>query len=100
MSIRSICLKHNLTFAVVRRRLKDNGVELRGYDYPKSKEHIEKMNKNRVIRLGVDNPCYKPLSNEEIAQLKHLRFVEGKTIHEIMKIMKINQNKYYDYINK
>lgn len=98
-SIRKICDEFLLSFEKVRRILKENNVKLRGYDYPKTKEHIEKIWANREHLMGEDSPSYKTLSLEEIQMLKHLKFVEKKPIKEIIKIMKISQKKYYEYIN-
>jgi hypothetical protein len=57
------------------------------------------MKRNSNIKSGEENPLFKKLTNVEIEILKKLRFVERKTIKEIMNIMKINQTKYYHYIN-
>lgn len=98
-SIRVICKKYGFSFEVVRNQLKKSGIVFRGYNYPKTKEHIEKIKKNTQIKFGEEHPSFKPLTQEEIKKLKHLRFVEQRSIREIMKIMSINQKKYYYYIN-
>ena len=100
LSIRKIKTKYGLSYEVVRKNLKKSGVELRGYDYPRTKEHIENFKKSRVYVSGEDNPCYKTLGDVELDKLYKLRFVEGRKIRDILKIMKISQKKYYEYINK
>lgn len=98
-SIRTICKKYGFSFEVIRNQLKKSGVVFRGYDYPKTKEHIEKIKKNTQIKFGEEHHSFKPLTQDEIKKLKYLRFVEKKSIRKIMKIMNINQKKYYYYIN-
>jgi hypothetical protein len=99
LSIRKIMDKYLLSFETVRNTLKQNGVVFRGYNYKKSEEHIAKIFKNRVIKYGEENYSFKALSTEEILRLKDLRFNQKKTIKEILTLMKINQAKYYYYIN-
>ena len=53
-----------------------------------------------TYKSGLDNPCYKELSDDEIKLLYKLRFIDCKNIKEILKVMKISQKKYYEYINK
>lgn len=99
LSIRKIKDKYCFSFETVRNTLRENSVVFRGYDYKKSKEHIRKIFKNRVVKYGEEHPSFKILTKEEILNLKDLRFEQKKTIKEILKIMKINQTKYYYYIN-
>ena len=99
LSIRKLSDKYKYSFEVIRNILKKNSVNLRGYNYKKSPEHIAKIFANRVIKYGEENGSFKPLTSEQIIRLKDLRFKERKPIREILKIMKINQQKYYYYIN-
>lgn len=62
--------------------------------------HINKIVASRDYKYGADNPCYKPLTKEKVNTLKDLRFNQNKTIRECIKIMGINQKKYYEYINE
>lgn len=100
LSIRKISKKYGLSYEVSRKKLKNNGVEFRGHNYPRTKEHIENFKKSRNYESGINNPSYKELSDDEIKQLYQLRVVENKKIKDILKIMKISQKKYYEYINK
>lgn len=101
LSIRKIQNIYNISYEVVRKTLKNNGVVFRGYDYPKTKEHIAKTILSRKGKYTkFNNPNYKHLSNDEIEQLYDLRFNKNKKIKDIMTIMGISQSKYYDYINK
>ena len=99
LSIRNIAKKYGLSFEVIRKTLKNNDVSLRGYNYPKTDEHIKKICEHRTYKLGEDNELYKTLTNEEILKLKDLRFNQHKSIKEIIKELKISQKKYYEYIN-
>jgi transposase-like protein len=98
-SIRTIGQKYSLSYEFTRKTIKNSGLNLRGYDYHKSDEHIKKIHENRVYKTGEENNCYKTLSNEEITKLKDLRFNQHKSIRSIIKEMKISQKKYYEYIN-
>ncbi len=99
LSIRTIKEKYSISFNIVRAILRKNNVVFRGYDYPKTREHINSVIKNRVILTGEDSPLFKKLTDEDISKLKKLRFEDHKSIREIVKIMKISQEKYYHYIN-
>ena len=98
-SIRGLKIKYNISFNVIRRLLNENGVKIKGYNYKKSDEHKQKLKESYVAKFGEEHHSFKPLTQEEINKLKHLRFVENKTIREIMRLLNINQKKYYYYIN-
>jgi len=99
LSLRKISKKGGMSYEVVRNALKSANVKLRGYDYTKSREHINKIHEKRKIGKGKDSKCYKSLSHDEIDELKRLRFVEKLPIREILLKMGIGQSKYYEYID-
>lgn len=99
LSIRKLSNKYQISFELVRKTLKSSNVQLRGYDYPKTKEHIQKIVEKRKYVSGENNKSYRILSPDEIAKLKDLRYNQHKSIRDIIKEMKISQKKYYEYIN-
>jgi DNA-binding transcriptional ArsR family regulator len=99
LSLRVLSDRYGLSFEVVRKTLKKNGVILRGYNYKKSDEHIKKIIENREYKVGQDNPMYKILSKAQIELMKKLRFTDKKSIKYIIDYMNISQKKYYEYIN-
>jgi transposase len=98
-SIRFLAKKFNLSYEITRRVLKQSGVKFKGYNYKKTKEHISKIWANQDRKSGKDHQSYRELSRYEIETLKKLRFVDGKSIKQILKELKISQQKYYEYIN-
>lgn len=100
LSIRTISKKMSIGFNVIRQILKSNNVTMRGYDYPKTKEHIEKIVKKRLINSANRPPKLKELTNDQLEQLRDLRLIQNKTIVEILRIMRIGQDVYYRNIQK
>jgi len=98
MSIRKICNKYNLSFEVVRLRLKNNGVVFRGYDYKKTKEHIEKMiaTRKKSNLVGEKSKSYIKISDENKMKIIKLRNEEGLSIKSIAKRVNLKYGKTYN----
>lgn len=98
-SIRKISKKYDISYEVTRKTLIKCGVELRGYDYTKTKEHIEKIVNKRIGRFKGDNsPSYKliPIEiKEEIIKLRN----ENKSVRFLMKKFGLGQKKIYEILN-